>query len=258
MLSDTDLRRYARQLMLPEIGHEGQQKLAAASVLVIGAGGLGSVVLSYLAAAGVGRIGIIDHDHVELSNLQRQIVHEYADQGRLKVESAADRLSELNPDTQVDVYPQRIHPQNAVSIIRNYDVVADGCDHFITRLAVNAACVKLGIPLVSAAVKGFEGQLSVFHPNRGDRAAGCYQCLVPEAPPQANSCSEGGVVGPICGMIGSLQALEVMKLMLGRDDVLIGTLLRYHGLTHTHRLSQLVRDTNCPTCNACAPQADCA
>lgn len=255
MLSDTDLRRYSRQLMLSEIGTEGQEKLAASSVLVVGAGGLGSAVLTYLAVAGIGRIGIIDHDHVELSNLQRQIVHEYADQGRLKVESAADRISELNPDVAVDIYPRRVTAENAASIFRNYDIVADGCDHFPTRLIVNAACVALNIPLVSAAVVGFSGQLGVFHPAKG---GGCYQCLVPEVPPEANRCTEVGVVGPICGMMGSLQALEIMKVLLGRSDSLRGKLLRYNALKHEHRISQLAVDAACPVCGACALPANCA
>lgn len=255
MLSDSDLRRYARQIMLSDIGQEGQLRLANSSVLVVGAGGLGSVVIAYLAAAGVGRIGVIDHDHVELSNLQRQIIHEDADCGRLKVESAADRISEINPQVKVDLFPRRLNAQNAQSIVRGYDVVADGCDDFETRHAANAACAALGIALVSAAVTGFAGQLAVFHPAQG---TACYRCFVPEIPPRANACREVGVVGPACGVLGSLQAMEVMKLLLKRDDALLGKLLRYDVLSHRQTLSDIVADPTCPVCKACSRASDCA
>lgn len=255
MLCDPDQRRYARQLMLAEIGVPGQQRLAESSVLIVGAGGLGSVVIAYLAAAGVGRIGVIDHDHVELSNLQRQIIHEQADCGRLKVESAADRISELNPQVRVDVFPRRLNEQNAQSILRGYDVVADGCDDFATRQHVNAACTALAIPLVSAAVKGFVGQLSVFHPAAG---SACYRCLVPDVPPRADTCREVGVVGPTCGTFGSLQAMEVMKLLLGRGDTLLGKLLRYDLLSHRQSVGTILTDPACPICSACSHPSDCA
>jgi molybdopterin/thiamine biosynthesis adenylyltransferase len=234
-------RRYARHILLPEIGEAGQQKLLDASVLIIGAGGLGSAVIAYLAAGGIGRLGVIDHDHVELSNLQRQIIHEHGDVGRLKVESAGDRISEINPDCAVDLYPRRITQENAASIISRYDIVADGCDHFGTRLIVNAACRKAGIPLVSAAVKGFDGQLMTI---AADANAPCYQCLVSELPPEAG-CRETGVIGPLCGVMGALQALEVMKMILGLPT-LSGQLLRYDGRTHRQRISTLIRAPECP------------
>lgn len=236
-----DPRRYARHILLPEIGEAGQQKLADSAVLVIGAGGLGSAVIAYLAAAGIGRIGIIDHDHVELSNLQRQIIHEDGDIGRLKVESAADRISELNPHCAVDIYPRRLVAENAASIIARYTIVADGCDNFTTRLIVNAACMQSGIPLVSAAVKAFEGQLMTFP---ADGTSPCYQCFVPESPPEA-SCKETGVIGPLCGVMGSMQALEVIKALLGLPT-LSGKLLRYDALTHRQRISTLPRNAECP------------
>ena len=175
-------RRYARQIMLPELGEAGQQRLREARVLVVGAGGLGASVLTYLAAAGVGTLGIIDPDRVELSNLARQIIHETGDIGRLKVESASDRIAELNPDVRVIPYPFALTAENARAVMGEYHLIVDGCDNFATRLAVNAACVALGIPLVSAAIAGWEGQLASFAPHRAPEA-GCYQCFVnPDAP----------------------------------------------------------------------------
>ncbi len=234
--------------MLPEIGEAGQRKLAESSVLVVGAGGLGAAVIAYLTAAGIGRIGVVDHDHVELSNLQRQIIHEEGDVGRLKVESAGDRISELNTHTEVDLYPRRLTEQNAASIIGRYDVVADGCDNFATRFAVNATCVAQQVPLVSAAIKGFDGQLSSFAPHR-HKGAPCYQCLVESLPAEANNCNEVGVIGPLCGVIGAMQALEVIKLLLNLDGLLIGTLLRYNALTHGIKHSQLMANPHCPVCH---------
>jgi len=245
-LSDEHKRRFARHIMLDAIGEKGQEALQRASVLVVGAGGLGAALIGYLGAAGVGRIGIIDHDHVELSNLQRQIIHEQADVGRLKVESAADRLSELSPDTHVDIYPQRLGDHNA-SIISRYDIVADGCDNFATRFAVNRACIHFKKTLVSAAIKGFSGQLMTIQAF-GDSPSPCYQCLVPEPPAEANTCREAGVIGPLCGVMGSLQALEVMKVILGLP-VLTHTLLRYDAMTNQQQLVSLSRD---PDCKACA------
>lgn len=254
-LSDDDLRRYARQIMLPEVGKAGQLKLQSSSVLVIGAGGLGSAVIAYLTAAGIGKIGVIDHDYVELSNLQRQILFEHADQGRLKVESAADRISEMNPHTEVVVYPRRVTAENATYLLRSYDIIADGCDNFPTRFAVNAACVAMGIPLVSAAVKGFEGQLGAFVPHEG---GACYQCLVPETPPAANSCTEVGVMGALCGIIGSMQALEIIKHLLQLPDRLTNKLLRFDGMTYRQRISTLSRSPTCPVCGTCQPRANIA
>lgn len=245
-LSDEHKRRFSRHIMLDAIGETGQQALLNASVLVVGAGGLGAALIAYLGAAGVGRIGIIDHDHVELSNLHRQIIHEQADVGRLKVESAADRLSELSPDTQVDIYPQRLGDHNT-SIIARYDMVADGCDNFATRFAVNRACIHLKKPLVSAAIKGFSGQLMTIKAF-GDDPTPCYQCFVPEVPNEANTCREVGVIGPLCGILGSLQALEVMKVILGLP-ILTHRLLRYDAMTNQQQLVALTRD---PDCKACA------
>ena len=239
-------RRYARHILLPEIGETGQTALAEASVLVIGAGGLGSAVIAYLAAAGIGRIGIIDHDHVELSNLQRQIIHEQADIGRLKVESAGDRIAELNPDCAVDLHPRRITQENAAAIIGRYTIVADGCDRFATRLVVNDACMQTGVPLVSAAIAGFSGQLMTVIPAA---RTPCYRCFVGEAPPEAG-CRETGVIGPLCGVMGSLQALEVIKHIAGLPT-LAGRLLRYDGLRYRQHISSLAHDTACAACAAC-------
>ncbi len=254
-LTDDDLRRYARQIMLERVGQAGQLKLQTSSVLVIGAGGLGSAVIAYLTAAGIGKIGVIDHDHVELSNLQRQILFEHADQGRLKVESAADRISEMNPHTQVVVYPRRVTADNATYLLRGYDVIADGSDNFTTRMAVNAACVALKIPLVSAAVKGFEGQLSSFAPH--DDGA-CYHCLVPEIPPALNNCTQVGVIGPLCGIMGSMQALEIIKHLLQLSGRLQGKLLRFDGMTYRQRISTIARNPECVVCSTCKPGSNVA
>lgn len=254
-LSDDDLRRYARQIMLPEMGPAGQLKLQSSSVLVIGAGGLGSAVIPYLTAAGVGKIGVIDHDHVELSNLQRQILFEHADQGRLKVESAADRISEMNPHTEVVVYPRRVTAENATYLLRGYDAVADGSDNFVTRLAVNAACVQLKIPLVSAAVKGFEGQLSSFDPHHD---GACYQCLVPQIPPTPNNCTQVGVMGALCGIMGSMQALEIIKHLLQLPNLLQGKLLRFDGMNYRQRISTITQNPECPVCSTCKPNSNVA
>ena len=235
-------RRYARQIMLADIGETGQQKLLGARVLVIGAGGLGSALISYLAAAGLGHIGIIDHDRVELSNLARQILHEQGDIGRLKVESAQDRIAELNPATQVTAYPYRIDAQNAEAIIREYDIVADGCDNFVSRFAVNEACVKLGVPLVSASIAGFDGQVMTVTPGEA-----CYRCMVHPDAPEANTCRESGIIGPLAGIIGSMQALEVLRVILG-TAALQGRVALFNGRTHEQRIVQLKRDDACPVC----------
>jgi molybdopterin/thiamine biosynthesis adenylyltransferase len=234
-------RRYARQIMLPEMGEQGQEKLLAAKVLVIGAGGLGSSLVSYLAAAGVGHLGIVDHDRVELSNLGRQILHETGDIGRLKVESAADRVDELNPDVTVTTYPFAITAENARALVSDYDVVADGCDNFASRFLINKTCVALGIPLVSAAIAGFEGQLMTIH------HSACYQCFVSPDAPDANTCRESGVIGPLAGIIGSMQALEVIRVLLG-IPALVGKIAHYNGLGATSRISNLVPDPSCPIC----------
>lgn len=227
--------------MLPEIGETGQEKILQAKVLVIGAGGLGSALISYLAAAGVGQLGIIDPDRVELSNLARQILHEQADIGRLKVESANDRVFEINPATKVKTYPFALTAENAEEIISGYDVVADGCDNFQTRFTVNAACVKLKKPLVSAAIAGFSGQLMTV------KHSPCYQCVVHPDAPEANTCRETGVIGPLAGIIGSMQALEVLKVVLGTPSF-VGQLLVYDGLTGKQRISYIKQDDKCAIC----------
>ncbi len=245
MLNDDAARRYARQIMLNEFGDTAQKALSASSVLVIGAGGLGSATLSYLAAAGVGRIGIIDHDHVELSNLHRQIIHEDADINRLKVESAADRISELNPHVAVDVYAQRITEQNARAIIARYDVVADGCDRFETRLVVNNACWAEQKTLISASAIGYRGQLLSVNPREN---SACYQCLMPEAPSEPDRCSEVGVLGPVCGIIGSMQATEIVKQITGLGDNLTGRWLRYDALGPDQTISRIRKNPSCAVC----------
>ncbi len=248
-------RRYARQIMLSEIGEAGQQQLLTSRVLVIGAGGLGSALISYLAAAGVGTIGVIDPDRVELSNLARQIIHETGDIGRLKVESASDRIAELNPDVKIIPYPFAITAANAESIIGGtnpqspipnpaYDIIADGCDNFASRFAVNAACVKLGKLLVSAAIAGWDGQVMTVMPG-----SPCYQCLVNPEAPEANTCRESGVIGPLAGIIGSMQAQEVINTLLGKP-ALAGNLLRFDARTMAQRISRLTQDAHCPVCGA--------
>ena len=236
-------RRYARQIMLPEVGIEGQQKLLNARVLVIGAGGLGSSLLSYLAAAGVGHLGIVDHDRVELSNLARQIIHEQGDIGRLKVDSASDRIAELNPDVKVETYPYSLTSENAEQLISQYDLVADGCDNFATRFTVNEICVRRNIPLVSAAIAGFDGHVMTIHNSP------CYQCFASPEAPEANTCRETGVIGPLAGIVGSMQALEVIRVLLG-TPALIGKINTYDGRTAASRTITLTRDPACPMCTA--------
>lgn len=234
--------------MLADIGQAGQQSLLSARVLVIGAGGLGSASISYLAAAGIGHIGIIDADRVELSNLARQILHETGDIGRLKVESASDRVAEINPGVRVTTYAFALTGQNALSILRDYDVIADGCDNFETRFAVNAACVTRGIPLVSAAIAGFSGQVMSILPGTIE-SAGCYQCFAHPEAPEANTCRESGVIGPLAGIIGSMQALEVMNVILGRA-ALASAIAHYDGVRMTQRQATRTRDMHCPVCGA--------
>ncbi len=246
-MQEHQLRRYARHTIMPEIGKVGQQQLLDARVAVIGAGGLGASALSYLAVCGVGTIGVIDDDVVELSNLNRQIIHETGDIGRPKVQSAQDRLSELNPETQVNAIQTRLDMDNATSLLESYDVIVDGCDNFDARYIINHACRALNIPWVYSAVRGFDAQLSVFDPRIPD--APCYQCLVPKAPPNRNDCAERGVIGALVGVMGSMLALEAIKLLLGIGCNLTGTLLRYDALgSKWHRL-QLLRDKACHECS---------
>jgi len=239
--------RYSRHLLLNEVGLEGQQKLLDAKVLLLGAGGLGSPVALYLAAAGVGTLGIIDGDTVDRSNLQRQVIHTEERIGTLKVESAAATIAALNPDVKVVQYPYRIGPDNIMEILGEYDIVVDGLDNFPTRYLLNDASVRLGVPVVSASILGFEGQLSVFAPNEGP----CYRCLFPVPPPPelAPSCGANGVLGVLPGTMGLLQATEVIKLILGRGEPLIGRLLLYDALEAEFTELKIGRDPECPVCS---------
>jgi molybdopterin/thiamine biosynthesis adenylyltransferase/rhodanese-related sulfurtransferase len=239
--------RYSRHLLLPEVGVEGQQKLLDAKVLLLGAGGLGSPAALYLAAAGVGTLGIVDNDEVDLSNLQRQVIHNSERIGVPKVDSAEQTIRELNPDVTVNKYPVRIGPDNIMDILPGYDVVVDGLDNFPTRYLLNDASVRLQIPVVSAAILGFEGQLSVFKPYDGP----CYRCLFPVPPPAelAPSCGANGVLGVLPGTMGLLQATEVIKLVLGEGEPLIGRLLMYDALAATVSEVKVRRDPHCPICS---------
>ena len=230
--------------MLPEFGEEGQHALANASVLVVGAGGLGSPLLTYLAAAGVGHIGIAEHDRVEASNLPRQILFEEGDVNRPKLDAATDRLSELNSASTMTPHPKGITEENAKQIISQYDVVADGCDNFATRFLVNRICAALGKPLVSASVAGWHGQVASFDAANGTP---CYQCLVHPEAPEANTCRESGIIGPLAGIIGSMQALEVLRIIISKP-ALLGKLALYDGRTHTQRIVSITKDAECAAC----------
>lgn len=245
-LTPEQYSRYSRHLMLPEIGEAGQKKLLAAKVLIIGAGGLGSPLGLYLAAAGVGTIGIVDFDVVDLSNLQRQILHTNDSIGQSKLDSAEKRIKAMNPDTQVIKHPTRITSDNALEIIRNYDLVIDGTDNFPTRYLVNDACVFLNKTNLYGSIFRFEGQATVFKPKVGP----CYRCLYPEPPPpgMVPSCAEGGVLGILPGLIGVIQATEAVKFIVGTGELLIGKLLLYDALKMTFRTLKLRRDKNCPVC----------
>lgn len=245
-LSDDQLERYARHILLREIGGAGQRRLLDASVLVVGAGGLGAPALLYLAAAGIGRLGIVDDDVVSLSNLQRQVIFATGEVGQPKGESAARRLAGLNPDVAVTVHDVRLTAANAADLIAPYDLVLDGCDNFETRFAVNDAVVSLGKTLVSAAIGEFDGQLAVFVPDR--RTSPCYRCLVPEAPEDAARCTEQGVVGALPGVMGAWAALETIKTIAGFGTPLTGHLLLMDGLSAATRRVRLRRDPACPAC----------
>ncbi len=247
-LSAEQATRYARHLRLAEIGMAGQAKLLAARVLCIGAGGLGSPASLYLAAAGIGTLGVVDADRVELSNLQRQIVHTTASIGMPKVDSAAETLSALNPDVCVTRIPTRLTAENALAVLADYDVIIDGSDNFATRYLVNDAALRLGKPVVHAAIQGFEGQLTVF----AAAGAPCYRCVFPEPPPAefAPSCQEAGVLGVLPGLLGVLQATEAIKLILGIGDNLIGRLLSYDALSMRFAELCLRRDPECPACGS--------
>ena len=240
--SDEEVERYARHLVLREIGGPGQQKLKAARVLMVGMGGLGAPAALYLAAAGVGRIGLLDPDVVSLSNLQRQVLYGMGDIGRAKVVSAGERLAALNPEITLDPLCQSLTEANARDLVRGYDLVLDGSDNFETRFAVNAACVAEGKVLVSGAIGRWSGQIGVF-PGKP-----CYQCLTPEIPPDAETCSVVGVVGALAGVIGSMMALEAVKIITGAGEPLLGRLLIYDALDGETRTVRIGTDPECPVC----------
>ena len=241
------ITRYARHFTLPEVGEKGQAKLLEGKVLCIGAGGLGSPVAFYLAAAGVGTIGIIDNDVVDMSNLQRQILHTNDRVGMPKVESAQKTLNALNPDVKVIPINERLSSENVMRIIKDYDIVINGCDNFPTRYLINDACVMAKKPLVDGSIFQFEGQATVFYPDRGP----CYRCLFPEPPPPgaAPSCAEAGVLGVLPGLVGCVQALEAMKLILGAGRPLIGRMMHFDTLSSEVRVLKLRRDPNCLVCS---------
>jgi adenylyltransferase/sulfurtransferase len=245
-LSPQEASRYSRHLIMPEVGMGGQKRLKAASVLLIGAGGLGSPLGLYLAAAGIGRIGLVDFDVVDFSNLQRQVLHGTPDVGRPKLHSAKDRLQAINPEVKLDLYEARLTSANALSIFQPYDIIIDGTDNFPTRYLVNDACVLLKKPNVYGSIFRFDGQASVFYPGHGP----CYRCLYPEPPPpgEVPSCAEGGVLGILPGLIGCIQATEAVKLLLGQGSPLIGRLLLYDALQMSFREFRVRRNPKCPVC----------
>ncbi len=248
-LTDHQLERYARHVILDEVGEAGQEKLLASSVLVLGAGGLGSPMLLYLAAAGVGRIGIVDDDSVELSNLQRQIIHGTASLGRTKVASAKSTIAAINPEIKVETHAVRLTAANAAELVAGYDLVADGSDKFATRYLLNDACYFARKPLVSAALLRFDAQLSVFKAYLGPGHP-CYRCLFREPPPPdlVPRCEEAGILGAVAGVMGTLQAVEVLKELLGLGDSLDGTLLIYDALRAQFHRIRIAKDPECPTC----------
>jgi adenylyltransferase/sulfurtransferase len=250
-LTRDEILRYSRHLLIPEVGLEGQRKLKGSSVLVIGTGGLGSPVALYLAAAGIGRIGLVDYDVVDSSNLQRQVIHGTSTVGKLKVESAKAKLIDLNPDIQVDVYNEPFTSENAMRLARDYDILLDGTDNFPTRYLTNDVAVFLGKPNVYASIYRFDGQVSVFYAKEGP----CYRCLFPEPPPPGlvPSCAEGGVLGVLPGTIGTIQATEALKVLLGIGQPLIGKLLLYNALDMSFDFVKLKKN---PKCRVCGPSAD--
>jgi len=244
--TDEQIERYSRHIILPEVGGSGQQKMLEARVLLLGAGGLGSPAAYYLAAAGIGNLGIVDFDQVDLSNLQRQIIHSTERIGMLKTESAKKTIQALNPDVNVTLYNEKMDSSNIMSLIKDYDYIVDGSDNFPTRYLVNDACVMKNKTLIHGSIYRFEGQVTVFKPDDGP----CYRCLYPEPPPpgMVPNCQEGGVLGVLAGVIGNLQVVEVLKLILGIGKPLIGKLLIYDALNTEFRNLRLRRDANCPIC----------
>ena len=246
-LSNEEILRYSRHLIMPEVGMKGQKKLKAAKVLMIGAGGLGSPLGMYLSAAGVGTLGIVDFDVVDETNLQRQLLHNTTDVGKTKLKSAKEKITNINPNVKVVTYETRLTSENATDIISGYDLVVDGTDNFPTRYLVNDACVLLGKPYVYGSIFRFEGQVTVFDPESGP----CYRCLYPAPPPPGlvPSCAEGGVIGVLPGIIGSLQALEAIKLIIGEGEPLIGRLLLFDALKLKFRELKLHKNPDCPVCS---------
>lgn len=245
VMTEEQIRRYSRHLILPEVGGAGQRKLLSSRVLLIGAGGLGSPIALYLAAAGVGTLGIVDFDVVDLSNLQRQILHHSHDIGRPKVQSAVDTIGDLNPDVKVIPYQEALSSENVRRIFADFDVVVNGCDNFPTRYLINDACVFLGKPMVDGSIFKFEGQATVFLPGHG-----CYRCLYPAPPPPGvvPSCAEAGVLGVVCGVIASIQGVETIKLLLGLGEPLVGRLVFFDALAMEFRQVKYRRDPACPVC----------
>jgi molybdopterin/thiamine biosynthesis adenylyltransferase/rhodanese-related sulfurtransferase len=245
-LTNEEIRRYGRHLIMPEVTMEGQQKLKAARVIVIGTGGLGAPILAYLAAAGVGKIGVVDFDTVDVSNLHRQIIHKSNNVGKLKTQSAVEMMREINPLIEIETYDTSLRSDNALEMLRDYDIVIDGTDNFPTRYLVNDACALLDKPNVYGSIFRFEGQATVFWASRGP----CYRCLFPE-PPEAGtvpSCAEGGVLGVLPGVVGTIQATEAVKLIIGQGDPLIGRLLLFDALKMKFKELKLRKDPKCPLC----------
>ncbi len=245
-LSNEEILRYSRHLILPEVGMEGQRKLKGARVAMIGTGGLGAPLGLYLAAAGIGKIGIVDFDTVDVTNLQRQVIHGTKDVGRPKIDSAAERMLDINPYLEIEKYETALTSENALEILKDYDVVVDGTDNFPTRYLVNDACVLLGKPNAYGSIFRFEGQATVFHHDGGP----CYRCLYPEPPPPGlvPSCAEGGVLGILPAVVGSIQATETVKLILGKGETLSGRLMLYDALNMKFRELKLRRNPECPVC----------
>lgn len=246
-LREDQIERYSRQIILPHVGGKGQEKLLQAKVLIIGAGGLGSPAALYLASAGIGRIGIVDSDQVELNNLQRQILHSTKDVARPKVESAKDRLSGINPDVEVVTYNIRLTSSNILEMIKDYEMIVDGSDNFPTRYLVNDACVLSGKPLSHGGIFRFDGQAITILPHQ----SACYRCLFPEPPPPGlvPSCQEAGILGAVAGVIGTIQANEVLKYILGLGNLLTGKLLVFNALESSFRQVKVPRDPKCPVCS---------
>ena len=244
--TDEQIERYSRHIILPEVGGSGQQKMLEARVLLLGAGGLGSPAAYYLAAAGIGNLGIVDFDRVDLSNLQRQIIHSTERIGMLKTESAKKTIKALNPDVNVTLYNERLDSSNIMNLIEGYDYIVDGSDNFPTLYLVNDACIMRNKTLIHGSIYRFEGQVTVFKPGDGP----CYRCLYPEPPPpgMVPNCQEGGVLGVLAGVIGNLQVVEILKLILGIGKPLVGKLLIYDALNTEFRNLRLRRDANCPIC----------